>query len=130
MLTLPGHPGDTIISCNYYDAAGSPVVDLFDNPILGWLVDETTAVVSPLLVGSLPPKASGSTSPQWASLAADDIYVPDTWRGTASDFFTWLATNAGAGGRKVRGNFRDSGLSYAMQSWAQQNPTLFNPAPF
>jgi hypothetical protein len=59
----------------------------------------------------------------------DAVYVPDLWRGTIPDFFTWLATNNGAQ-RKVRANFKDSRLQYALQLWSTQNPALFNKTPF
>jgi hypothetical protein len=127
MLTLPGLPGDLVISCNYYDSAGSPVVDLFDNPVLGWRVDEADGPASPVTVGTLPPKSTGATSPQWAHAMADGVFVPDVWRGSIMEFFTWLALD---GERKVRGNFRDTRLKYALTTWAMQNPTLFNSASF
>ena len=45
------------------------------------------------------------------------------------NFFTWIASNNGAV-RKVRGNFMSSSLASALNTWAQQNPGMFNPEPF
>ena len=41
MFAINGYPQDIIVSCNY-DQTGLEWVDLFDNPPLGWLVDEAT----------------------------------------------------------------------------------------
>jgi hypothetical protein len=131
MLTIAGDPSQTIVSCNY---VGADAVDLFDNPTLGWLVDETSGEPpTPVITGTLPPPAPSDAgaflSPQWAHLTDSGIFVPDAWRGPVYDFFTWIATNNGAK-RRVRGNFSDTRLIYALTSWAQQNPALFNPTPF
>ena len=125
MLTIPGNPGEMIISCNYYDADGSPVVDLFDNPVLGWAFDEGEAP-TPVITGTLPPTGEG---PQWAHFADDGVYVPDMWRGKLVEFFTWLATKTGTE-RKVRANFQSTRLKSAMDVWSANNQTMFNPAPF
>ena len=140
MLAIPGDARHIIISCNY----GTDWVDLFDNPVLGWLVDET-AVTSlkvgdpvppmnefPVITGTMPPAAPANgaiISPQWVHQVDDDVYVPDAWRGSVVEFFTWLATNNGAQ-RKVRGNFRTSRLKGAMDVWSANNQALFNPTPF
>jgi hypothetical protein len=131
MLIANGFPQDLIISCNY-DGTGLEWVDMFDNPALGWLVDETTGFSNPIITGSLPPHAPATDpilSPQWAHIHIDSVFVPDKWRGGVMNFFTWLATNGGAQ-RKVRGNFMATNLLYALDSWRQQNPGLWNPEPF
>jgi hypothetical protein len=141
MLAIPGDSTQTIISCNY-DPTGLAAVDLFDNPVMGWLIDETQSARSavavppivemPIITGTMPPAAEATgaiLSPQWAHVVADSVYVPDAWRGRLSDFFTWIATNNGAQ-RKVRGNFRNSSLNYALATWAASNPALFNAEPF
>jgi len=128
MLTLPGDPNDVIVSMNYYDQDGTSFVDLFDNPVLGWVVDED-GVSHPVVTGSLPPPSSSLGSPQWAHIHADSLYVPDMWRGTVLDFFTWLAT-AGGANRKLRGNFRHPSLQSAMNNWSQNYPDHFNDRAF
>jgi hypothetical protein len=129
MLTLPGDPNDVIVSMNYYfDDDGQSFVDLFDNPVLGWVVDEADADSShPVVTGTLPPPYP--ECPQWAHIHADSLYVPDMWRGTVLDFFTWLAT-AGGANRKLRGNFRHPSLQSAMNNWSQNYPDQFNDRAF
>ncbi len=127
MLTVPGDPNDVILSCNYYDRDGESFVDLFDNPVLGWLVEEETGSSMPVVTGSLPP--TYPNMPQWAHIHDDSVYVPDMWRGSVMDFFTWLVT-AGEVDAKLRGNFRHPSLKSAMNNWSQANPDLFNKAPF
>jgi hypothetical protein len=111
---------DTLLISMNYDPTGLAWVDLFDNPILGWVIDETGAVgPQPAILGVLPPPAPDTApifSPQWAHLQIA-VFVPDLWRGSIHDFFTWLASNNGAE-RKVRGLFVDGKLSNAWRSWA------------
>ncbi len=131
MFAINGYPQDIIVSCNY-DQTGLEWVDLFDNPPLGWLVDEATGLTTPVVTGTLPPKAPATgaiLSPQWVHVHIDNVYVPDMWRGGGMNFFTWMASNNGAV-RKVRGNFMSSSLASALNTWAQQNPGMFNPEPF
>jgi hypothetical protein len=128
MLSIPGDPNDVILSCNYYDQNGETFVDLFDNPVLGWVIDDDNADSShPVVTGTLPPPSPGM--PQWAHIHDDSVYVPDMWRGTVMNFFTWLVT-AGEKDMKLRGNFRHPSLISAMNNWSQSNPDLFNKAPF
>ncbi len=144
MLVIPSVAQDYIISCNY-DGTGLEWVDLFDNPVLGWIVDETKIGVGvialakpappiaevPILVGSLPPGAPDTApvlSPQWAHVS-EGVFVPDMWRGALPDFFTWIATNNGAN-RLLRGNFVNARLQLAMRRWSERFPDQFNPAPF
>ena len=143
MLAIAAQTGQVLISCNY-DATGLEWVDLFDNPVLGWVVDETTLASLPIdgpvppfgevpiIVGALPPAPAATTpilSPQWAHFSNGRIYVPNLWRGTIADFLTWIATNNGAN-RKVRGNFSDPNLVNVMYEWKAHNAELFNETPF
>lgn len=142
MLAISALPGQVIISCNY-DPTAKEWVDLFDNPVLGWLVDETQLNPNlgqpvppigeaPVIVGTMPAGAVDTTpifSPQWAHVVSNRIYVPDIWRGEIADFITWIATNNGAK-RKVRGNFSDHNLSNIMYEWSKRNPELFRDEPF
>jgi hypothetical protein len=125
MPTFAGYPHDVIISMNYYDQDGQACVDLFDNPLLGWLVGDD-GNSTPVVTGSLPPTGEG---PQWAHIHDNSIYVPDMWRGTVMDFFTWLATSTGTT-RKLRGNFRHPSMAAAMNNFSHNRPDLFNDKPF
>jgi hypothetical protein len=115
---------DTLLLSMNYDPTGLAFVDLFDNPIIGWVIDETGAVEPlPAIIGALPPAAPDTApivSPQWAHLQAA-VFVPDVWRGTLDEFFAWLATNNGAT-RLVRGNFVDGKLSNTWRAWAAAHP--------
>jgi len=115
-----------------YDATGLEWVDLFDNALVGWVVDETEPqgfAPQPRAIGNLAPKApdTGSTlSPHWALAmpGAPVVFVPDQYRGDIPEFFTWLATNGNIK-RKVGGQ----GLVYpnlqnGYQSWARLNASL------
>ena len=53
-----------------------------------------------MVTGSLPPLSPGM--PQWAHIHDDSVYVPDMWRGTVMDFFTWLATAGESGHEAAR----------------------------
>jgi hypothetical protein len=131
MSVVAGYPQDIVISCNY-DATGLAWVDLFDNPPVSWIIDETSGQGRPVVAGSLPPPPPATApvlSPTWAHLHTDSLYVPDMWRGGMMNFFTWLASNNGAT-RLVRGNFMSINLASAMETWRQQNPGMWNPQPF
>jgi len=132
MLVLPSDSQQLLLSCNY-DETGLAWVDIFDNPLLGWIADETGAAeVAPVVVGLLPPASVDTSpvlSPRWAHCVVPSVYVPDLWRGDLNSFFTWLATNNGAQ-RLVRGNFRNPNVANAMMFWASNNIALFNPEPF
>jgi len=122
--------GHWLISVNY-DPTGLAWADMFDNVVLGWAVDDATAVPLPVIIGSLPPAAPATdpvVSPQWANLWEDatgsgNVLIPDIWRGNLMGLFDWLATNNGAT-RKVRGNFVKDALATAWGQWAAQHPDL------
>ena len=75
---------------------------MFDNSLIGWLVDDDmqTDPPFPIAIGSLPPEAADTApvlSPQWALVENDAVVlVPDKFRGTVDRPTTWLATNNGA----------------------------------
>jgi hypothetical protein len=114
-----------------YDAAGIQTVDVFAWPIIGWVYDvNAPANPKPITIGdplgSNPPPSTGAVkSPQWALAITDDaVYVPnEDWRGTAAQFFTWLATNNGAN-RTVTGHFTIPILANAYTQWARTWPDL------
>ena len=94
---------------------------LYDNPILGWVVDEAApADPQPVVIGQLPTPAAATApviSPQWAHFVfvgaePGAVFVPDLWRGATPDFFTWLATNNGAA-RPLAARF---GCDFALQN--------------
>jgi hypothetical protein len=128
---VPAAQNQLLLTLNY-DATGLEWVDLFDNALIGWAVDEAeppTFEPAPRAIGSLAPQAPDTApviSPHWALAMpnVDIVFVPDLYRGTLSEFLTWLATNGDAD-RKVGGQ----GLVYpnlqnGYQSWARLNPDL------
>jgi hypothetical protein len=121
---ITAHAETLLLSLNY-DPSGLAWVELYDNPILGWVIDETGAVEPlPAIIGALPPAAPDTApilSPQWAHLAGPGLYVPDMWRGALDDFFAWLAGNNGAT-RQLRGFFVDGKLANAWRGWAAGHP--------
>lgn len=111
-----------------YPADGISWARLYDNPILGWTVDETGATPpKPIIIGTLPlvPADTGEVlSPQWANYVDPAVFVPDLWRGSLADFFTWLATNNGVR-RPLQARFGVSHTLYNdFRAWAQDNPDL------
>jgi hypothetical protein len=141
MLAITAQAGQVIISCSY-DETGLAWVDLFDNPVLGWVLDDSSVTTlskptptifeAPVIVGLMTPAPTDTTpilSPQWVHFAHGIIYVPDLWRGNVADFLTWMATNNGAQ-RKVRANFTDPTLTNVMYEWGKRNEALFNETPF
>ena len=125
MATVPGYPGDIILSMDYSD---EDVVEVFDTRCLGWIVDELRrGDPRPITIGGLPPEADEASSPvrspQWAGLHEDRVDVPELWRGKLPDFFTWLATNNGAE-RRLHSNFESLTVSNIFDQWATQNPDL------
>jgi hypothetical protein len=130
-FVVPSAQNQLLLTLNY-DPTGLAWVDLFDNALVGWAVDEVepqTFEPAPRAIGSLAPEApdTGSTvSPHWALAMpnVDVVFVPDLYRGGLSEFLTWLATNGGAS-RKVGGQ----GLVYpnlhnGYESWARMNPGM------
>src|SRR5215203_3066159 len=77
-----------------YDATGMEWVDLFDNVLVGWVVDDSGSQSSgpapqsfepaPRAIGSLPPLAPDTApviSPQWAVMMPEVVFVPNLYRG-------------------------------------------------
>jgi hypothetical protein len=122
--------GDVVISMDYGPTA-LDWVDLYDNRCVGWNVDDGLPVAHeavPVIVGQLPTDRSSETapviSPQWAESTQGGVIVPDMWRGSLYDFFTWLATNNGAA-RRLRAKFTLSEADMsAWANWAARNPSL------
>ena len=122
-----------VITCEYnpreWDgiSTGLAWAILHDNPVMAWLIDPTcTDPVQPVILGSMagpPPDTSPVVSPAWASISGDTVFVPDTWRGQAMDFFTYVATNAEVH-RPIYAKFADNTLAAAWDSWANAHPDL------
>jgi hypothetical protein len=114
-MVVPSQPGELLLSMYY------PEVDqvlIFDNHVLGWVVDSAEpqgAEPIPRIIGALPPAAEG---PQWASVMANGtVFVPDLYRGSATDFFSWLA--ALGDGYRLNGDGLTVGfLATAWRGWA------------
>ena len=148
-LAIASPPGVVIVSVEY-DPTGLSWCRLYDNEVLGWLVDETTVTLPatwdggftplappqvtaqhqplPIIIGSLAEKApvtSPIISPQWCLFREPAVvFVPDLTRLTLHDFFTALATNNGAN-RKLQRRFALSdALHTRFGAWASVNPGL------
>lgn len=138
-------PGTGIIISVEYAPDGLAWARLYDSLLLGWYVDHEppwtpptapiaqTPVVAPgeppvpAIIGhliALPPPTLPVLSPQWTQYVAPNVFVPDLWRGTTQQFFTWLATNNGA--RRPLGSFLlvDASLQMEFSKWAHENPAL------
>jgi hypothetical protein len=105
---------DVLISVEY-DPTGLEWCRLYDNRLISWIVDETgLSLPRPVVIGTLPGETANTSptiSPQWAVCEGERaVFVPDLWRGSIADFFTWLATNGGAS-RKLEKRF---GVSTAL----------------
>lgn len=131
-LAVP-NSGSLLLTCEYnprdWDgvATGLAWAILHDNPVIAWLVDPTcTDPVQPVILGSMagaPPETAPVISPAWASVSGDTVYVPDTWRGSATEFFTYIASNNGAQ-RPIYAKFADNTLAAAWDSWANAHASL------
>lgn len=150
-LAIASPPGVIIVSVEY-DPTGLVWCKLYDNEVLGWLVDETTALTPmwegvtapspyapppsvtgqhqplPIIIGSLAEKAPTTLpilSPQWCLFREPSaVFVPDLTRLTLHEFFTALATNNGAN-RKLQRRFALSdALHIGFGSWAASNPGM------
>ena len=136
-FVVPAAQNQLLISLNY-DATGLEWVDLFDNALIGWAVDENepqTFEPAPRAIGSLAPMApqggmrsvgartgaqqQSIQSPQWAIVMQGGIvFVPDQYRGNVTEFFHWLAGDS----RKVGGQgLVYPGMKNAYDSWARLN---------
>ena len=131
MLPVVATPKSVLISC-IYDSTGLEFVMLFDNSLMAWLVDETGAAAPvPVILGAQPEAGPDTTpvfSPSWAVREGPTIFVPDIARGSANEFFNFIATNNGAN-RLVYANFSDPDLATAWREWITVNPTLALDAP-
>lgn len=104
-------------------------VVLYDNPALGWLVDETGAEEpTPIVIGQLPaPSGDPVGSPQWAVFTDPAMLVPDRWRRSAADFYSWLS---GSDERRLEARFAAlAGLVNSFDRWAVPAKWAFLAAP-
>ena len=123
--------GDLLITVEYNDAvAGEPGMEwaiLHDNTVLSWVIDETGATPPvPVIFGTMPGEAPATgdiLSPSWAVRNGATIFIPDMARGSANEFFNFIATNNGAH-RPLYTKFADTALATEFQQWAGINPTL------
>jgi hypothetical protein len=114
-----------------YDNKGTDWADLKDNHILAWVIDSNEPPNPPeprsitvYPYSENPPITEPIVTPNWAVGFIDTIYVPDIFRGSPLEFYTWLATNNGAQ-RKVGGaNLRNEQLVNTFDQWSRQNPNL------
>lgn len=141
-------PGTGVIISVEYAADGLAWARLYDNQVLGWYVDteppitapegSTTPLLggpptapgvppTPVILGhllALPPATAAVVSPQWANYVEPNVFVPDIWRGTIHEFFTWLATNNGAHRPLGSRLLSEVSLQHAFSNWAAGNPEL------
>ena len=136
--------GAGIIISVEYAPDGLAWARLYDSLLLGWYVDhEPPWTPPPEPIGQVPVVAPGEPpvpaiighllaeapptpmlSPQWAQYVAPNVFVPDLWRGTSSQFFTWIATNNGMFRPLASALLVDNGLQQAFSLWASENPAL------
>jgi len=132
MSVIAAQPGELVLSFEYDPATPATWVDMWDNDLVCWLVDESGAAEPiPAVIGKLPPVRTETApleSPQWVTSWYGGIIAPDLWRGSLDDFFTWLATANGAN-RRLRGNFMSPAVANAWQVWADRNPERVWPGP-
>jgi hypothetical protein len=76
----------------------------------------------------VPPVTAPVLSPQWVHVHPDMILVPNIWRGSYQEFFTWLATNNGAA-RKLYAEFVHPTLIAEWQTWSRLWPALALTVP-
>lgn len=126
-----------IISMEYEPVSGLDWADMWDNVVLGWVVDDLPtaelrpaggpdrADPQPIVVGSLPPLAPDAAgmvaSPQWVSVYKEGVIMPQLWRGNLPGFFEYLSQNNGAN-RRLRGNFVSDIIAESWAQWAAQHP--------
>jgi hypothetical protein len=130
---IPPPQPTILINCEYnpfpYEgrAPGLGWVILYDNRVLGWIIDTAGGTKPiPAIIGSMPPVAPATgevRSPLWGVRDEQVMKVPDMWRGTIAEFFTFIATNNGAE-RKIFADFSDIGLQVEFNSWVTANPNL------
>ena len=76
---IPDTSGALLFSVEY-DATGLATATVYDNPLLGWAVDDTATQPTPVIIGILPlmpPSTAPIISPQWAKYYENYIFVPD-----------------------------------------------------
>jgi hypothetical protein len=134
--------GDGIVILSVeYAANGLDWARIYDNYCVGWLVDENLAVPYkpdttgrhapfPLIIGTLPvpaPDTAPIISPQWGKYVRGEVFIPDLWRGSLSEFLTGLATNNGA--RRLLGSRLAAApeVAKAFHDWGRANPGLLLP---
>lgn len=123
-----------IISVEYEPVSGLDWADMWDNAVLGWMVDDspgnslqasTPTDPQPVVIGSLPPLAPAAVgavaSPQWVSVYKEGVIMPQLWRGNLPGFFEYLSQNHGAN-RRLRGNFVSDMIAESWAQWAAQHP--------
>ena len=131
---IPPPQPTILINCEYnsqiYEGAAKGLgwVILYDNRVLGWIVDTTTGgkLPIPVIIGSMPPAAPDTgdvKSPLWGVRDEAVLKIPDMWRGSIPEFFTWIATNNGAT-RKLYADFSDAGLAADFNNWRIGNPGM------
>jgi hypothetical protein len=130
---IPPPQPTILINCEYNpfpygeSAPGLGWVILYDNRVLGWIIDTAGSNRPiPSIIGSMPPAAPNTgevRSPLWGVRDEQVMKVPDMWRGSLSEFFTFIATNNGAS-RKLFADFSDIGLAQAFNTWVTANPGL------
>lgn len=131
---IPPPQPTILVNCEYNPfpwqgmGPGLGWVILYDNRVLGWIVDTTTGGKLPIpsIIGSMPPKAGDTgdvKSPLWAVRDEQIMKIPDMWRGSVAEFFTFLATNNGAT-RKLFADFSDVGLRHEFDAWSAGNPGI------
>lgn len=139
MPSVAAGPSEIVLSFEHVPeipaSEGPPAVEavpawvhMWDNHCVAWIVPDTdfTQPPTPVIIGGMvpaPPDTAPVISPQWASLRGSTVIVPNLWRGTLNEFFTWLATNNDAH-KLLRGDFSTPDVSNAFALWSQQNPTL------
>ena len=128
--------GDLLITVEYnddvYGEPGMVWAILHDNTVLAWLVDEAAAAPPiPVIFGSMAgdgPATGDILSPSWAVRNGATIFIPDMARGSANEFFNFIASNNGAH-RPLYAKFADTALATEFQQWAGINPALYLSAP-
>jgi hypothetical protein len=130
-MTAVSAAGDYVVTIEYNDTpepAGLLAATLSDNPVKAWLIDPAGVVPPiPQILGGMPAGAPPDTapvlSPRWVELHQHTVFVPNIWRGSIQDFFTWLATNNGVS-RQLYANFIHSDLHNGFRAWAERFPAL------
>jgi hypothetical protein len=129
MQVMPSTLSGGVLISVEYDSTGLGWCRIYDNQVLGWIVDETGAgEPQPQIIGQLPPMLAPDTapviSPQWAVFTSPAVMIPDLWRGSFSDFLDLLATNNGAWRPIGKRLGHSVTLFNEFDVWARRNPDL------